>query len=83
MQKKRNRDQIKAQILSLCQGDGAIKTRIVYLVGLNFKTANGHLNLLLERGLLEAIPGENIIYKTTEKGERALEIHRALEAIYS
>jgi predicted transcriptional regulator len=83
MQEKRNRDQIKAEILALCQEDGASKTRIVYQTNLNFKTAKGHLDLLLEKGLLEVIPGENIVYKTTEKGAQALESHRAIEAIYS
>ena len=83
MQEKRNRDQIKAQILALCQEDGANKTRIVYQVGLNFKTVNGYLDLLLEKGLLEDIPGKPIMYKTTEKGEGALESHKAIEAIYS
>ena len=83
MQEKRSRDQIKAQILALCQEGGANKTRIVYLVGLNFKTVNGYLELLLEKGLLEAIPGAYIMYKTTEKGEGALERHKAIEAIYS
>jgi predicted transcriptional regulator len=83
MPEKRSRDQIKAQILALCQEDSASKTRIVYQMNLNFKTVNGYLDLLLEKGLLEAIPGEHIMYKTTEKGERALESHRAVEAIYS
>jgi len=83
MREKRNRDQIKAQILSLCQEDAANKTRIVYQAGLNFKTVKGYLDLLLEKGLLEVIPGENIMYKTTEKGEQALEHHKAVEAIYS
>ena len=83
MQGKRSRDQIKAQILALCQEEGANKTRIVYQVGLNFKTVNGYLDLLLEKRLLEAIPGAYIMYKTTEKGEGALESHRAIEAIYS
>jgi predicted transcriptional regulator len=50
---------------------------------LNFKTVKGYLDLLLEKGLLEAIPGERVLYKTTEKGELALESHRAIEAIYS
>lgn len=83
MQGKRNIDQINAQILALCQGDGVSKTKIVYQVNLNFKTAKGYLDLLLEKGLLEAIPGEHIMYKTTEKGELALEHHKAIEAIYS
>jgi predicted transcriptional regulator len=83
MQEKRSRDQIKAQILALCQEDCASKTRIVYQVNLNFKSVRGYLDLLLEKGLLEAIPGEHIMYKTTEKGEGALESHKAIEAIYS
>jgi len=83
MPQKRSKDQIMAQILSLCQGNGAGKTRIVYQVNLNFKTVREHLDLLLEKGLLEAIPGESIMYKTTEKGEGALESHKAIEAIYS
>ena len=83
MQGKRNIDQINAQILALCQGDGVSKTKIVYQVNLNFKTAKGYLDLLLEKGLIEAVPGEHIMYKTTEKGEGALERHKAVEAIYS
>jgi predicted transcriptional regulator len=83
MQEKRSRDQIKAEILALCQEDCASKTRIVYQVNLNFKTVREHLDLLLEKGLLEAIPGEHIMYKTTSAGEQALEHHRAIEAIYS
>jgi predicted transcriptional regulator len=83
MPEKRSRDQIKAQILSLCQEDGASKTRIFYQTNLNFKTAKGHLDLLLKKGLIEAILGEHVVYRMTEKGERALEHHRAVEAIYS
>jgi predicted transcriptional regulator len=83
MQEKRNRDQIKAEILALCQEDGASKTQIVYQVNLNFKTVREHLDLLLDKGLLEAVPCGHIMYKTTEKGERALESHKAIEAIYS
>jgi len=83
MQEKRSRDQIKAQILALCQEDDTSKTRIVYQVNLNFRTVETYLDLLLEKGLLEAIPGRCIVYKTTEKGEGALESHRAVEAIYS
>ena len=80
---RRSRDLIIAQILALCQGDGASKTRIVYQVNLNFKTVNVHLDLLLKKGLLEAIPSEPIMYKTTPKGEKALKSLRDIEAIYS
>jgi len=72
-----------AQILTTCQGDGAIKTRIVYQVGLNFKTVMPHLGLLLEKCLLESTGNNQLIYRTTQKGEQALESLRKVEAIYS
>jgi predicted transcriptional regulator len=85
MPKKRSKDQITAQILRLCLGDGANKTQIVYRANLLFKTMIWYLDLLLENGLLDAIPGEhmNIIYKTTEKGERFLESLDEVEEICS
>jgi len=83
MPQKRSKAQIIAQILALCQGDSAGKTRIVYQAGLNFRTVNGYLDLLLGKGLLEATEGDRTIYKTTPEGERALESLRVVEAIYS
>lgn len=83
MPQKRSKDQIIAQILSLCREDGAGKTKIVYQANLNFKTAEVRLDLLLKKGLLEAFQGDRPIYKTTAKGEQALEHLREVEAIYS
>lgn len=83
MTRKRGKDQLLAQILAICQGDGAIKTRIVYQVGLNFKTVKPHLSLLLEKCLLEPTGNDQLIYRTTQKGEQALESLRKVEAIYS
>ena len=82
MSQKRSKDQIIAQILTTCK-DGAGKTRIVYQVNLNFHTVNPYLDLLQEKGLLDVIQGDRPIYKTTEKGEGALESHKAVAAIYS
>jgi predicted transcriptional regulator len=79
---KRSKDQIIAQILTTCR-EGASKTKVVYQVNLNFKTINPHLYLLIEKGLLEVIQGKFILYKTTTKGERALECLREIEEIYS
>jgi predicted transcriptional regulator len=50
---------------------------------MNFHTAKKHVDLLLEKGLLEAIEGDRTIYKTTPEGERALESLRVVAAIYS
>jgi len=82
MQEKRRKDQVISQILALCLG-GVNKTKIVYQVNLNFKTANAHLDLLLKKGLLEATQGNSPIYKTTPKGEKALEILQKAEEITS
>ena len=83
MLQKRNNYQIKSQILVVCQGDGANKTRIVYQVNLNFRTVNPHLDLLKKKELLEVSQGARPIYRTTPKGEQALEHLREVEAIYS
>ena len=82
MSQKRSKDQIVAQILDLCH-DGASKTKIVYQVNLNFRTVVTYLNLLLEKGLLEAIQGDRPIFKTTKAGEKALKTLLDAEAIYS
>ncbi len=83
MQEKRRKDQIISQILALCLG-GANKTKIVYQVNLNFKTASAHLDLLLKKGVLEVAEcDDRPIYKTTPKGERALEILQKAEEIAS
>jgi predicted transcriptional regulator len=85
MPKKRSKDQITALILRLCLGDGANKTQIVYQTNLQFKMMIWYLDLLLEKGLLDAVPGKhmNIIYKTTKKGERFLESLDEVEEICS
>ena len=83
MSQKRSKDQLISQILTSCRGDGAGKTRIVYQVGLNFGTIKPYLSLLTEKGLLEAVLGDRSIYRTTPKGEKALECLREVEAIYS
>jgi len=75
----RNTDQIIAQILETCLKPGVIKTHLVYQSNLNFKSVIPYLSLLIDRGLLEMVPGKFIIYITTPKGERALEAFGAIE----
>jgi len=69
--------------LSPVKGTAQIRPGLVYQAGLNFRTVNGYLDLMLEKGLLEAIEGDRTIYRTTSVGEQALEHHRAIDAIYS
>ena len=53
-------------------------------MNLNFKTVNGYLDSLLEKGLLEAIQSDrNPTYRTTPAGEVALEILQKAEEITS
>ncbi len=67
MKRRRSSEAILSQILEACVG-GASKTRIVYQSNLNFMTANPYIDLLTKRGLIEAIPGPHVIYKTTDEG---------------
>ena len=83
MQQKRSKTQLVAEILTTCQGDGTNKTRIVYPVNTNFTSVRPYLDLLTKKGLLEAIQGDFILYKTTAKGKLALKSLRAIEEIYS
>jgi len=70
---KRSREEISSQILKICL-DGANKTKIVYQANLNFRTANSYLDILIKnQHLIETIQGEQILYKTTTKGENLLE----------
>jgi len=81
MSAKRYKDQILSQILQICQGDGASKTKVVYASGLNFKTIKPYLATLNKNGLVELVPGSYPLYKITQKGEDALVHLRALEEL--
>ena len=75
---RRTNDQLIGQILETCQGDGAVKTHIVYKCNLNFKNASFHLEHLINAGLLEASGNS---YKTTSKGMEALAHIKALREL--
>ena len=83
MPPKRSKDQINAQILALCQEDGATKTRIVYQVGLNFGTVRPYLARLTEKSYLEIVQSDRTTYRTTEKGKKAMRCLVRIEEIYS
>ena len=81
MSTKRLKDQINAEILIACRGEGKTKTNIVYASGLNFRTILSYLISLSKNGLIEIIPGKYPIYKITPKGEDALSHLNALEEL--
>jgi predicted transcriptional regulator len=72
-----------ALILALCQGEGANKTKIVYQVGLNFRTVIPYLSLLIEKGHMTSEERDLTIYRTTQKGKQVLEALKIVEAIYT
>jgi predicted transcriptional regulator len=78
---RRSKDQIHANILSTCQGVGAKQNPDQ--VNMNFRTINPYLDLLIEKALIDVVQGSPVLYKTTPRGESALECLRGIEAIYS
>lgn len=81
MWKKRFKDQIIAEILKTCEGEGANKTKVVYDSGLNFHTIKPYLATLDRNDLIEIIPGP--LYRTTQKGRTALRHLKAIEELIS
>lgn len=70
-----------ARYLSYARERGAAKTRIVYQVNLNFRTFNPYLVSLVDGWLLEVIDGPIVVYRTTEKGNDALEWLKEIDAM--
>jgi predicted transcriptional regulator len=83
MGKKRFKDQIIAQILKTCDGEGANKTKLVYASGLNFFTIKAYLATLDKNNLIEIIPGSHPLYRTTQKGRDAQMHLMAIEELIS
>jgi predicted transcriptional regulator len=83
MGRKRFKDQIIAEILTICEGEGANKTKIVYDSGLNFETIKPYLATLDTNNLIEIIPGPLPLYRTTRKGRTALRHLKAIEELIS
>lgn len=69
--KRRSRKYILAQILNFCM-NGAIKTKIVYQLNLNFKTADIYLGILIGKGFITAVEEESTTQATTTKSKKVL-----------
>ena len=78
---KRTKSRVLKEILEVCTGNGANKTRIVYQANLNLISINPYLDLLTKNGLLKIIEGKITRYKITAKGERALKSLRKIDAL--
>lgn len=82
MKKYRNRMDIAAEILEIAQtSGGAYKTKIMYHAFLSFLQLKEYLALLMENQLLEHIPEDKNLYRTTEKGKRFLINYREMNSM--
>ena len=61
--------------------EGTSKTQIVYRSGLNFLTVVPYLDLLTQSQLVVRSEDEISVYRTTEKGEKALGHLREIERL--
>ncbi|HPJ83731.1 MAG TPA: winged helix-turn-helix domain-containing protein [Methanothrix sp.] len=64
---RRSKVEITSDILRVCR-PGICKTKIVYFANLNFKLITPYLEALINAGMIQKIEGQNVRYKTTEKG---------------
>lgn len=71
---------IAATILQIAQGEGAIKTKIMYRAFLSFPQLKEYMELLTEQGLLEQSERGNV-YMTTEKGHRFLKLYKEIDSM--
>jgi len=77
--KRRSRLNIIAEILYAAI-NGAVKTRIMYRVNVNFVQFNDHVKCLLEAKLIRTIRRRRrTVYETTEKGRLLLHIFNEAE----
>ncbi len=68
---RRSKYEIYASILRVCdKTEGANITKIVYTCNLNFRSAQYHIEFLVEMDLLEDVSRSRKSYRTTSKGKQ-------------
>jgi len=77
--KYRSRTDIVFQILGAANG-GSTKTKIMYKAYMSYSQLKEYLAVLMENGLLEHLPIENL-YRTTEKGMMFMKAYENMEII--
>ena len=70
--RRRNNLEISLAILDIAKIESG-KTRMVYRANLNFKIIKKYLKELVQNELLEEYPGKHKTWKTTDKGNIAVE----------
>lgn len=79
--KYRNRTEIIASVLEAVKGgDGASKTRIMFIAYLSYEQLNEYLNELLDKELL-AYDLHTRTYNITPNGSKFLELYAELEKV--
>jgi predicted transcriptional regulator len=75
-------------IINESDSEGATKTSIMYKAFLSYAQLKEYLSFLLDNSLIDEIPqqiksggNEKLVYKTTEKGIRLLQISNEIESI--
>jgi len=87
MEKRRDRHEIVAEILTIAIG-GMIKTHIMYRAKLSYSQINEYLPLLVDKGFLEntnvlRMGQRTKIYKTTQKGLEFIESLRTIDKLWT
>ena len=87
MEKRRDRHEIVAEILTIAIG-GMIKTHIMYRAKLSYSQINEYLPLLVDKGFLEKtnvlrMGQRTKIYKTTQKGLEFIESLKAIDKLWA
>ena len=77
---RRSGIEIIAEILEEAR-QGITKTKLVYRTNLNFLVVRKHLDLLLEKNLLELVDGSTKLYMTTQKGSEFLSEFRKIKGM--
>jgi predicted transcriptional regulator len=77
--KYRSRTEIASRILESA-AEGTTKTKIMYKAFLSYAQLQEYLGVLEENGLLACDKGQQL-YKTTEKGQRFLDITNSLQGM--
>lgn len=70
--KKRDKDEIIFEILRACKGRGIKITKISGSSNVSFEILPKYINLLVKNDLIEVVKIEAVLYKTTDKGIKAL-----------
>ena len=87
MEKRRDRHEIVAEILTIAIG-GMIKTHIMYRAKLSYSQINEYLPLLVDKGFLEntnvlRMGQRTKIFKTTQKGLEFIESLKAIDKLWA